>query len=37
MRIPIIKNLHIENFTGTGINAADFFNQNAIIGEYSDP
>lgn len=36
MRLPIIKGLHIEDFSGTGINVADYFNTNAIIGEYDD-
>ena len=35
-RIPIVKSLHIENVSGTGINAADYFNKNTILGEYSD-
>jgi len=36
MRLPIVKSLHIENFSGTSINVADYFNRNAIIGEYDD-
>ena len=36
MKLPIVKSLHIENFTGTGITNADYFNKNAIIGEYED-
>lgn len=36
MRLPIVKSLHIENFTGTAITNADYFNKNAIIGEYDD-
>ena len=36
MKLPIVKSLHIENFTGTGITVADYFNTNAIIGEYED-
>ena len=36
MRIPIVKSLHIESFSGTNITAADYFNKNAIIGEYDD-
>jgi hypothetical protein len=35
-RLDIVKSLHIEAFTGTGIDAADFFNTNAIIGKYDD-
>lgn len=36
MKLPIVKSLHIENFTGTAITNADYFNKNAIIGEYDD-
>jgi len=36
MKLPIIKDLHIEKFTGVGIDVSDYFNQNAIIGQYSD-
>lgn len=36
MKIPIVKSLHIEDFSGTGITTADYFNKNAIIGQYDD-
>jgi len=36
MKLPIVKSLLIESFTGTGIDVADYFNKNAIIGEYDD-
>ena len=36
MRLPIVKSLHIEDFAGTSIEAADYFNENAIIGQYED-
>ena len=36
MKLPIVKSLHIEKFTGTAIDIADYLNKNAIIGEYDD-
>ncbi|GAG41160.1 unnamed protein product, partial [marine sediment metagenome] len=33
IRLPVVKSLHIDSFTGVGINAADYFNTNAVIGE----
>jgi len=36
MKLPIVKSLHIEDFSGTSIETADYFNENAIIGEYTD-
>jgi len=35
-RIPIVKSLHIEGMSGTSITIANYFNINAIIGEYTD-
>ena len=36
MRLPIVKSLHIEDFAGTSIETADYFNENAVIGSYED-
>ena len=36
MKISIVKSLHIEDFAGTSIETADYFNVNAIIGSYED-